>query len=389
MKNKRIVYVGRVGTPVNAPGIRIYNIAKVLREIGYEVDFICDREDYSGQTLKSFDGFNYYYNKCTGKSNVFQSVKNVYELVFADKIFGRVEKYCKKYKPDAIILYNDVYALTKKLIKYCKQNRIRLIADVTEWYEKRKFNKIGDKIVPYLTDKRIRKLDQKVCNIISISPYLHSYYLDLGCNSIFVPPTFDVPKNIEIKKYHYYQEPVLNLVYAGSPGSKDILVPILNAIEILNRDKITVRLDLVGLDASYLKRVWKELDFNELAIIAHGRLTHAETLKIVRRADFGILLRYQKRYAKAGFSTKFVECMSYGVPMICNSVGGADALIDSMNNGIIVENYNVNTLTNLFSELTSYHEKDIIRIRENAYEKALTLFDRTNYKELFNQFLKR
>lgn len=387
---RRILYVGRTGIPVSASGIRIYNIAKVLRKIGYDVNIICDRPDHvSGEVIKKFDGFSYYYNSCSGQNKVLQSINNIYELLSARKIYYRVKGFCEEKKPYAIILYNDVYSLTKRLTKYCKKNDIKLIADVTEWYEKRNSRYIGDKIVPYLTDKRIKTLDRKVNNIISISPYFHRYYLSLGCNSIFVPPIFEVPKDLVIKKYHYYSEYVLNLVYAGFPGSKDILLPILDAISILNKNKIKFRLDLIGISDKYLKLNWKDLNYEKLAIIAHGRLNHETTLQIVRRADFSILLRHDKRYAKAGFSTKFAECMSHGVPMICNRVGGADAIIDSMFNGVVIGSSDVDALLSALNNLLKMDEAQVNKIKINAYAKAMTVFNCANYENALYEFLSK
>jgi glycosyltransferase involved in cell wall biosynthesis len=389
MSTKKILYISRAGIPTDAPGIRIYNIAKVLRKIGYKIDFICDREDYiSGDTLKTFDGFNYYYNKNT-KKTIWQAISKIIELLFANKIFNRVKNQCNRDKPYAIILYNDVYFLTKKLIKYCDDNDIRLVADVTEWYEKPNSINITDKIIPYLTDKRIKKLDRKVKNIISISPYLYNYYTKLGCNSILIPPIFDIPNNIALKKFNYYSDYVLNLVYAGSPGNKDILNPILDAVATINKDIIRIRLDLVGIDGNYLKNSWKDINFKSIAIIAHGRLTHSDTLDIIRKADFGILLRHNKRYAKAGFSTKFAECMANGVAMICNSVGGADRFVKHMHNGMVIESIDNQQLIEIFIKAISLKADEIYSMRNNAFITAKEYFDSSIYcSELETFFLR-
>lgn len=388
MPNKRILYISRAGIPITAPGIRIYNIAKVLRENNYKVDFICDTQDEkSVDILKTFDGFNYFYNKKNMKKNVIQKIINTNELVFAYKIFNRVKKHCERDKPYAIILYNDVYSLTKKLIRYCKYNHILLVADVTEWYGKRDYKNIGDIIVPYLTDKRIKKLDHKVENIISVSTYLYNYYSNLGCNCLFVPPIFDIQKDIEIKKHYYYPEYILNLVYAGSPGNKDILNPILDAVEAINKDGIRIRLDLVGVNIDYLKDTWKNINFDNSGIVIHGRLPHSDTLDIIRKADFGILLRHNERYAKAGFSTKFVECMANGVAMICNSVGGADLIIDPMNDGIVIDHLDTNDITKTLLRLLDLDKDEILSIRKNAYTKAALMFNNTNYVDKIGYFI--
>ena len=40
----------------------------------------------------------------------------------------------------------------------------------------------------------------------------------------------------------------------------------------------------------------------KFGIICHGKLSHDETLKIVAKSDFSVLLRENKLYAKAGVS---------------------------------------------------------------------------------------
>lgn len=377
-RNSTILYVSRAGIPNEAPSIRMYNIAKILRTVGYKIDFMCNRiNNLSGDTEVTFDEFTYYYNEI-------RPISILYELLFPRRIFNKIKKYCEEKKPYAIILYNDMYPLTKKLIWYTKQNNIKLVADVTEWYDS-KFN-AQRKAIPYLVNKRIIKLDARVHNIISVSPYLHNYYTTLGCNSIFIPPVFAVPKKIKITKHNYYSYNVLNLVYAGFPGLKDIITPILHAIKEINRDVVKVRLDVVGPDISFIKDKCGDSNLKKIAIIPHGRLSHSDTLKIVKQADFGILLRRNRRYAKAGFSTKFSECMSCGVPMICNRVGGIDTLIDSMKDGIIIEDYNVKTIVAALKNLIALKEADIIRLKEHAHKKALNIFNRDSYIDPLNKY---
>lgn len=388
MQSRNILYVGRVGIPNTAAGIRIYNNAKSLRDLGYRVDFICDLEDNeTRQTVRQYDGFCYSFKEWTNTNKYIHSISHIFELIFARKVFARVKSYCEATKPVAIILYNDLYSLTKKLIPFCESHSIKLIADVTEWYEPKKTKKISEKIIPYFTDKRIRELDNKVHNIIAISPYLYKYYSNLGCNTIMLPPVFDIANNLRFKKYNYYKSHVLNLVYAGSPGSKDILLPVLEAIQDVNKETLKIRFDLVGIDDGYIKQIWKDVNFKAMGIITHGLLPHNKTMEIVERADFGVLLRYNKRYAKAGFSTKFVECMSCGVPMICNRVGSADSLIETMENGVVIDDYNKNIIFNTLIDLYNLEVEEILRLKKNAYLKALSLFDRKSYINILEKYL--
>lgn len=385
MKKLKVLYINRAGIPNNAPGIRIYNVAKVFRELGHEVLFYCDKPDYEEDTMVDYDGLNYYYstNYKNSKISIFT---NIYELLFSSKSFKKIQGLIEDFNPDIIILYNDVFSLTNKLIRYCEGKDTKLIADVTEWYGRRKSNKITDKIVPFLTNLRIEKLDKKVGNIISITPYLENYYIKKNCNTLFLPPVFDID-NINIMKYNYYPYSVVNLVYAGVPGNKDIINPILEAIISINSEGIKIRIDLVGIDENYLADSWKKISFENNGIFAHGRLSHEQTLEIVKKADFGVLLRREERYAKAGFSTKFSECMSNGVAMICNSVGGADLFVDNMKDGIVIDDMSNLVLEDTLKLIYQMDEIDLLSMRINAYLKSKKMFERKNYIENFKVFL--
>lgn len=385
MEKYKILYINRAGVPNNAPGIRIYNVGKILRDLGHEVLFYCDKPDYEKDTMIEYDGFNYHYST-NYKNSKMSFLTNIHELVFSTKSFKKIQDLIEDFYPDIIILYNDIFSLTNKLIRYCEGKDIRLIADVTEWYGSRKSSKIGDKIVPFLTNQRIKRLDKKVMNIISITPYLENYYINNNCNTMFLPPVFDI-ESIEIIKYNYYSNYVVNLVYAGVPGNKDIINPMLDAISSINTAGIKIRMDLVGIDENYLGESWRKISYKSNGIFAHGRLSHEKTLEIIKKADFGVLLRRGERYAKAGFSTKFSECMSNGVAMICNSVGGADLFVNNMDDGIVVNGISTTILERTLRNILNMQEDEIIELREKAYNKSTILFERKNYNNRLKEFI--
>ena len=56
----KILYIGWSGLPETAAGIRVYQIAKVLREAGNEVIFLCLSQPTAGkQDEIEYDGFRY------------------------------------------------------------------------------------------------------------------------------------------------------------------------------------------------------------------------------------------------------------------------------------------------------------------------------------------
>ena len=56
----KVLYIGWSGLPETAAGIRVYQIAKVLREAGNEVIFLCLSQPTPGkQDEIEYDGFRY------------------------------------------------------------------------------------------------------------------------------------------------------------------------------------------------------------------------------------------------------------------------------------------------------------------------------------------
>lgn len=393
---RNILYISRAGLPISAAGLRIFNIGTILENLGFDVHYLANRRitnkelDSTYEKLDSKDStflddsehhfridnkvYSYLPKQKNGK---IASIKEILELVSSKNAYKRVVSYCEKEKPYAVFLYNESYELTKKLIGYCKKNGIKLFADVTEWYEMDKNKNFAEKFVVRSTEKRITKLDHNLDGIIAISNYFEDYYKSKGANVVRIPPLMEIDKNLEIKKHEYYEDKsVLNFVYAGSPGGKDILVPFVQALQFVNKDGIRARLDVVGIDEKYFNR-FDVVDKNlkETGVVAHGRLSHEETLGVVKKADFGILLRYNKRYAKAGFSTKLAECMSVGVPMICNKIGGSDLCIEHMINGVLTETTRVDELVNVIEILMQMSKKELLVIKNNAYKYGLESFD--------------
>lgn len=173
-------------------------------------------------------------------------------------------------------------------------------------------------------------------------------------------------------------------------GSKDIIDPIIeNLLFNFNKDKIQFILNLVGITDKELNLKFGIRDWKSIGINALGRLSHDETEKIVSKSDFSILLRQNKRYAKAGFSTKFAESMSNGIPVICTKVGGADVLVEHMKNGILIENNDNETIENIFKSILQLSNKEITTMKENAYESALKYFDYKAYKESMQAFIEK
>ncbi len=379
MEIKHIVYVAKADLPYTAAGIRIDGIMRMLELLGYSFTVICDREfdkatkeqaeqlgakivaQTSQKVEISYQNRLYVY-KTVKKGNKLQALFNLWELRFAKDLFSTVKEYCIQAKASSIILYNDTYALTKRVLRFAPKRGIKLFADVTEWYEQKSHSsKWSVQMVPNLVDKRITTLDKKLNGIISISPYLHEYYTSLGMKSVFIPPLMP----------EFYLQPqgegIPTIVYAGSPGEKDLLLPALRAVCKINGEGIKLFLKLIGISEKDVRNLCGDIDFKNSGIEAYGRLPHTDTLSIIDECDFGILFRQNKRYAKAGFSTKLAECMSRSVPMICNRVGGCESVIENGIDGFVIEEASEQAIEEVLVKISKLTLDKRVAIKKRAY----------------------
>ncbi len=378
-----ILYISRSGIPRDAASIRIERISQVLRKIGYEVSIMCSEIDAEYIPVKDDSENDYkivvndipYLFSFRKSYKWYNKFRVVHEIIFATSIYKRIVQYCDCTKPKAIILYNDIYSLTRKLLKYCKTNGIALYADVTEWYEKKSANySLPARLIPIFVNKRITTLDRRLNGIIAISPYLYEYYRKSSNNVVYIPPLMPIDRDIE---FIAHKSKVI--VYAGKPGEKDVILPILEAFEMLNKKQIKAVLTIIGIDEEYIRQIWKDNPFNRYGIRVLGTMPHEDTIEIIKSADFGILLRHNKRYAKAGFSTKLAECLSLGIPMICNRVGGCDSIIEHSVDGMLIEDFAVSSILECLTLILELSDAEMLNMKHKALEKAEMLFDSEKY----------
>lgn len=388
MNKYNILYVSNSCFPNNASGIRVNNLGGLLKSNNYNVVYYScnDYNAYIPDEYKNnlvfkhydkyvefeFDNDLHYFNK-----NNLNKLKNYVDFYFSNFTFENIIDICIRKNINTIILYNPRYSLAKKILTYCNKNNIKLIIDNTEWYELDKKKNYFDNYVAKSVNRRITQLDRKINKIISISPWMNNWYLTKGIKSICIMPLMRNFKEPIAK----FNDDTINILYCGVPGTKDLLIPFVETIIRVNNPKI--RLDIVGVKTDY----FSYNNLNQYNIYCHGRIPHHEVEKYYENADFSCLFRNNQRYAKAGFSTKVAESLSYGVPVLCNKVGGTDDIIETNFNGIKIDSFNSDDIEKMIQEIMNLKKTDIYQMKINAYETAKKLFDMENYKEKVKDFM--
>ena len=379
-----IAYIGNIGAEGTAMAIHAQNIANLLVELGHDVSFICSEPGFDKKKINGNEKYSYTYVKRNFEFPIVRSLEYRIELVKGNNLTSLLKAMNKKNRFDMVILYG--YTGEKNIINYCKQNGILIIADRVDWFEKEDLNNtiFNRWFQKNMIDKSMMKLDKDLNGVISISPYLDRHYKNMNVNSIWMPPIFS---DFDEKLSFDLCNPLV-LVYAGNlGGNKDVIKPVIQALKIINQDEVNIRLDLVGISEEQIIKEFDDLNTEKIGITAYGFVPHAEAQKIISNADFGLLLRHNKRYAKAGFSTKFSECMSNGVPMICTSVGGADTIIDNYVDGILLHDNQVDTIVETLLDIIRMPNEKIISMKKSAYKKANNTFKSTVYYEKMQKFL--
>ena len=371
MNNDVILYIGGFELPdKNAAAHRVLSNAKIFKKLGKKIIFIGIDNSlswdsdilYTRTTIQGFEAYAIPYPKKS--RHWFKYLTSIQDYIKICKKIGNIEM---------IILYNFQAIAMKKLMSYCKKNKIKCCADITEWRSAKGEGIIYKILKDSDTWYRMKILHKRLDGLIVISKYLEQYY---NCckNVVYVPAIVDISE-IKWQKEYKKSMVILKLVYAGNPGRKDRLDLLIEALDKVNRK---YQLDIIGITSKqYLSYYPNHSNIlkSHTNIIFYGKMEHLKALEYVKKANFSCFLREDDRVSKSGFPTKFVEAITCGTPVITNKTSNLEDYIKNGKNGIFIESLELNNLINIIEEL-SYK---LIVNRE--------LFDIKHYIKPFSIFL--
>ena len=146
-------------------------------------------------------------------------------------------------RPSAVILYSGYTPYILQLRGWCRRAGVPLIFDAVEWYTAA--SPLGFAASPYLwqTELAMRVLIPRLDGVIAISRWLEDHYGRAGLPVVRVPPTLDVRETPEGQGG---TDDRLTLVYAGTPGRKDLLGAVLHAVALVDPNGERLRLEIYG-----------------------------------------------------------------------------------------------------------------------------------------------
>ena len=371
-----IVYIGGFEMPdKNAAAHRVLNNAKIFRKLGYHVVFCgVDREKESKELkttkIDSFDSIPVKYP--TNKAEWLVSLLD----------FSHIRKVIESYNDvKYIVSYNMHAKPLSNLIRYARKRNVKLIADITEWYENR-FSLDPVRFVKwYDTKKVMTKLYKKMDGIIAISSFLDVYYTPFVENIIRIPPLVDLNEEKWIPS-EPTEEQSVEFVYAGSPGkNKDRIDLIVDCFyELRDRD---FKFNVLGISGEQFLDSYPgfrgKIEALGQKIRFWGRVSHKSSIDSLYHADYCIFLRDRTRKNMAGFPTKFVECVTTGVGIIVNDFSNIKDYFP-LNNSVLLDAINADALKNTIDQ----------KIREGKIKHMpLRTFDYSNEITNVESFLGR
>lgn len=307
-------------------------------------------------------------------------------LYFAYPI-RQIKNIKKVGNPDYLVCYG-LYGFSLYILSlYCKKNNIKILYDAVEWYNYSHFP--GSYLNPTVWQIHwtMKSLLLKMDGILCISTYLYNYYSLRGKKCFFIPPVMEQPEdatNIDSFKYPFDNQ-FINLIYAGSFVKKDLIGEVIKGVEYLSSIGKKIRFYIIGSNVGQVEQALCE-SIDKECIFCLGRMPREEVLKYIKHADCSVILRRKDdRYAKAGFSTKFVESFSLGLPVAANLTGDIGNYLINGFNGIVIEGENDIAVVDAFK---NFEKDDKMKLlRENALQTFEEHFRTDCYSYSLKNFL--
>ena len=112
-----------------------------------------------------------------------------------------------------------------------------------------------------------------------------------------------------------------------------------------------------------------------------------ELIKCLNNSDYQIFVRPNRRSSNAGFSTKFGESMSIGLPVITNLTSDIDLYLKDGINGFVCKGNTTKDVVEVLNKVSTIDKTKTLSIRKQARITAEEYFDYRKYEDDIQKFL--
>lgn len=399
LKKRCVVYIGDFDIRnQNVQAQLVLNNGRMLHDLGYFIIYIGINRHM--QTVSEFDNtlFKTELGDCYYELPYSLSVRGVFLYPFIrKKLIAYLGVISKNFDISQIITYQapTFATIISTIVRFCNIKKIPYIvncADIPTFNTR----SVPIKLIMTLNWGLLHVLNKKYAvGVIAVSSYIKNFYYKEGRPSVIIPPLFY--SNLKQTTNHKIGN-VVSFVYAGTPfvtsiantkveGMKDRLDIIIDWFIDLTNDGYDFTFRIIGLTKDeYCRCVPRQREYlkHNQNIVFLGKLPHDLVLENIADADFSINYRDKNRMTEAGFSTKIVESISMGTPVIINNIGDVHLYIENGKNGYILDE----NLDNNYGIIKMICKLDFA-IRLDMKKKCLEskMFNKDNYLNILNSFL--
>lgn len=374
---KTIVYMGCDFPSGNAAAIRVAANVFALNNFGYNV-IVLSYDHVMPET-----GIDKYSENITVVHVQYPMGPSSYiKYLFSIKEYVKVLKSLKTEDIDAVITYDQPAISFLRLKKYCSKKKIALICDCAEWHTTVHLRGIAKWIKAIDISLSMRWAYKSADGIIAISNYLEEFYKN-KVEVIRIPPL----------QYHEREHKELSVshprkfIYAGVAGrDKDRLDLIIDAFEKVDGE---FAFHVFGMEENEFVQQYEGIDIKiskireRAKIVFYGYVSHDVILHELHNADFSLLIRNTSRKNNAGFPTKFVECVNYGVPVIANEFSDVRYYVEQYELGLLCEN--IDKLSATLQDAINISDEKLILLKENCINYRGFFYD--SYTRELGEFI--
>ena len=399
MKNE-IVYIGNflIGQ-LDAQSQLILANCKIFSELGFHTTLIGNDNELarSEDVLKNktivdqISCYNIKFNKTAkdlfASMIMFKHVEHVLDYIGAEKI-----AYVICYGSLGFAVQIDI------LQRWCHKRKIPLVdicADLPVMDHGSLLQRVFKKFDRAYMHWIIRK---KADGLIAVSEYIKRYFAKQSDYPIItIPPLKDTQLNM-LKPGR--NDDLRRIVYVGVPfpidgrkvdesAYKDRIDLFIDLLCSVTERVPACRLDIYGLTSEeYLRVVSRQRDLLEKyqdMIVFHGRIEHNAALQIVADADFTVVYRLKNKMTMAGFSTKFVESISCGTPVIMTDTSEYAHYVELGASSVMLDVDDLEQQRCALVKALNKSSEEICDMKRSCYESRV--FDYRNYIEPMKAFL--
>ena len=318
----------------DAGAVRQHAFAKILKQLGYDVLVIGYGKNFDNKICK-YDGVNFISFR-PNQENIISRI--ICRVKFGTKVYRYIKQHYNFL--DVLMVVDIMPQSFKKIEKLKRIYNCVLIHDSVEWYSPEEFKNGKCNLAYIRKDYTNKKAINNLWNVIAISSFLEEYFKQRNNNVKRIPVIMDIKKITPRLKCIENSEKFI-FVYAGGPGKKDYLKEIIEGFSFLSLEqRKIVEVNIIGVNEDQLvKSCDVSIDLiNSIkdCLKIYGRISRDETLELVKRADYSLLIRDESlRYSKAGFPTKIVESLACGTPPLCNLTSDLGLYLKNEENSII------------------------------------------------------